>query len=479
MYVRSGIVVILLLFALDVVAQVRPRYSQYILNPFLYNPAFAAKDGPYELHLNHRRQWLGMQDAPVVSTVSLQHGFSNGMAGGISAYNYTRGLIQTNNLQLTIGYQAKFGYRHRLQMGLTGMITQNSLDYSRISNQNDPAIVTGINRKAIQDGQFGINYHLQGLNLGITLPSLMNHSTFAATADSKQSLQPLNQFIINADYRLPLSQEKVVLQPYLLYFATSDVPTQWEAGSMLYLHQKVHIGGAYRQDNGATAMAGFAINKSLALGYAYDFASRQQLSPGQGSHEIQLRIRFGRSALEKIVQQPVPEDERLTDADLSEQQLHEPSKALPATTSDEAESIEAAPIPKEANESASKKAAEKPVVIPHEEKEHEVASQPEREQEDTLPQKTFTAGNHQNELAPGYYMVAGVFEYKANALKFTAALWQKGYKAAYGYNSQTGYYYVYLKQSQNRQAIRLQTLKLRKQPDFRKAWMLHIEQSDR
>lgn len=468
MRIRSGIAVsILLLLTLEVVAQIKPRYSQYILNPFIYNPAFAAKDGRYELHFNHRRQWIGIRDAPVVSTVSLQRGFSSGMAAGISAYSYKRGLIQTTNFQLTIGYQARLGHEHRLQMGLTGIVTQNSLDYSRISNPNDPVVMTGFTNNFMQDGQFGINYHLKGFNLGVTLNSLMNRNTVSNLSTGEQTFQPLNNYIINADYRFTFSQDRIALQPYLLYFATPDVPRQWEAGSILYLCKKAHVGGSYRQDYGATAMAGFTISRSLSLGYAYEFATRQVSSPGQGSHEVLLSIQFGKPTSIKTVKKPEPKENLLTveeEPNIEETTHQEQPKTERISEPEETKTEEQNPVlTEETNMSGQPQ-----------EQEEEIEESNEDEAE-PLPQKTFKAGTHQDELAPGYYVVAGVFGIKENAIKFTAALWQKSLRAAYGYNSQTAYYYVYLKHAQDKQAIRLQTLKLRKQPGFSKAWMLRVK----
>lgn len=53
-------------------AQQNVVYSHYYLNPFLYNPSFAASNGYSELYLNYRNQWSGLEGAPTTGTISLQ-----------------------------------------------------------------------------------------------------------------------------------------------------------------------------------------------------------------------------------------------------------------------------------------------------------------------------------------------------------------------------------------------------------------------
>src|SRR5690554_6814621 len=50
-------------------AQQQPVYSQYMMNPFLLNPAIAGYQGYTDFNLVAREQWLGYGDGP--STYSL------------------------------------------------------------------------------------------------------------------------------------------------------------------------------------------------------------------------------------------------------------------------------------------------------------------------------------------------------------------------------------------------------------------------
>ncbi|GAC1588314.1 MAG: hypothetical protein NVS3B19_07820 [Ginsengibacter sp.] len=55
----------------SIFAQQKPQYSQYILNPFLLNPAFAGLDNLVDIKMSHRHQWVGIDGAPVTTYLTV------------------------------------------------------------------------------------------------------------------------------------------------------------------------------------------------------------------------------------------------------------------------------------------------------------------------------------------------------------------------------------------------------------------------
>lgn len=238
----------LILTGSSLFGQHTPQYSQYLLNPYVYNPAYAGGKSQYELHLNHRRQWVGINQAPVVSTITFQTSINPGWHAGLKVYNFTRGLITSNSAQLGIGYHARLGPQHGVRFGLSGGFSSTGLDFSKVSNPNDPAILTGLDNRMTGDAQFGVNYNLYGLNLGLTLSSLLNKSSLRPFQEENSIFNPFNSYIINADYKFLFKQSGLTLQPYLLYHVTPEAPSQWEGGNLLFIQDKIHIGGSFRQN---------------------------------------------------------------------------------------------------------------------------------------------------------------------------------------------------------------------------------------
>ena len=54
-------------------AQQKPHYTQYVINQYIINPAITGIENYVDLKLSHRHQWVGMQDAPVTTYLSV-HG---------------------------------------------------------------------------------------------------------------------------------------------------------------------------------------------------------------------------------------------------------------------------------------------------------------------------------------------------------------------------------------------------------------------
>ena len=69
---RIKIICFLLLFTgtigNELCAQQEPTYSQYMLNPFLINPAAAGSEGTTSVNLTGREQWVGINGAPSTYT---------------------------------------------------------------------------------------------------------------------------------------------------------------------------------------------------------------------------------------------------------------------------------------------------------------------------------------------------------------------------------------------------------------------------
>ncbi len=447
---------ILCFFAFNInslIAQVTPRYSQYILNPFFYNPAFAGREGRYEIHLNHRRQWVGIQDAPVVSSLSFHTGFRNGMAVGLNVYNFSRGLISTNSAQLAVGYEASFGLYHSLRFGLSGGFSQTGLDYQRVNNPNDPALHAANFGKMFSDGKFGFNYQIQGFNVGFTLPQIFYRNPAALANDENSTLNPFRSYLVHADYRWPLREDRLVFHPYFLYRTEPDQPTQWEGGGMLYFQKKFHIGSSYRQAYGFSAMTGFSLNHYLSLGYAYEFAPKVVEKIGQGSHEIQLSVRFGKTKSRNLLtdkeqQEVLPEAPPPTDT------LYQEPEKSQVLEPEETKLIEQEEIQ----------------VIESETIQEDLEPAPE-------PARTsFVRGNHPDELPLGYFVIVGVYSKKANADQVIQQLKAKGHTPSTGFSSQSQYYYIFISHTDNITECRKIRDQYRQTSLFQDAWMLEMKE---
>jgi type IX secretion system PorP/SprF family membrane protein len=66
----SILIVLLAFTTIQVNAQQRPQYSQYMINNYLLNPAITGIEDYADIRVSHRRQWVGLDGAPVTSYVT-------------------------------------------------------------------------------------------------------------------------------------------------------------------------------------------------------------------------------------------------------------------------------------------------------------------------------------------------------------------------------------------------------------------------
>jgi type IX secretion system PorP/SprF family membrane protein len=56
-------------------AQQKPHYTQYIMNQYIVNPAITGIENYTDIKLSHRHQWVGFEDAPVTTYITLHKPF--------------------------------------------------------------------------------------------------------------------------------------------------------------------------------------------------------------------------------------------------------------------------------------------------------------------------------------------------------------------------------------------------------------------
>ena len=105
-------VVLMFGFAINLqvfVAQQIPVYSQFFMNKYTQNPAFAGMDHLYSVTSNHRYQWVGLKDFPRTYTLSI-NGPTKDLKNGIGAFLYADNVGPTRRT----GVQASYAYHTKI-----------------------------------------------------------------------------------------------------------------------------------------------------------------------------------------------------------------------------------------------------------------------------------------------------------------------------------------------------------------------------
>ena len=429
---------ILIFVRFSSIAQERPVYSHYWLNPYFINPSLAGKADKIEVHMGHRQQWLGIEDAPMVSFLNFHMPLDQKMSVGFNAYNFKRGLLATTHLLLSFGYHAMFGKSHGLRFGITGGMGNNSLDLDKADNPNDPALANIPLNSIYLDGQFGLTYYLKDFSIGITLTELFDRELIGSESLGGIASDPLKSFSLNARYKLQKKNTRIGFEPYILYEVKNKTSNYFEGGGIVHFYDAFHFGGSFRQFYGPTIHTGYTFLEKFTLGYAYELATQQRLGIGKGTHEIHLAFQFDKK-----------------------RKVNLPQNKTKNKTNEIKNNTDPDPKPGPG----------------YRDKEYI------KLKEDTLnilkpsyPEVTIIRkGNHPQELSIGFYVVISTFSSEKLAQKQEKTLNKDGYDAKMGYGSETKQYYLYLSRSSDIQSAQQQKLKLSRSRLFKDVWLLKVE----
>jgi type IX secretion system PorP/SprF family membrane protein len=293
-------------------AQNYPVYNSYYINRYLYNPAEALTDYTY-IFVNHRRQWTGVEGAPVLSTINVSTSFKNSHAGvGGKVSSFKRGLLNTTDLSLTYAYGFPVNRKNSLFFGLSAGAITNSIDVNKISDPNDPVVAGYLANNIQPTANFGMLYRsASGFNLGVILPQLFAPAYNASSSFSGTTFSALDNIIVTAYYRhltdgkMMIKKKKGIrakvkandvvspLEFYVTYKYEKIGTSQVELLAKLNLSENFWLGGAYRQGYGFSGITGISFNKFI-LSYSYELGGQPEPGFSSGTHEIQLGLKLGK-----------------------------------------------------------------------------------------------------------------------------------------------------------------------------------------
>ena len=433
-------------------AQQNLVYSHYFINPFLYNPSFVAPNGYAELYLNYRNQWAGIEGAPTTGTVSVHLPLSYKAGLAFTGYQDKAGVLKTTTGLLTFAYQVHLGNRlsdnHKIGFGISAGMMSSSIEPD---DANDPVAGT----TSSFEGQFGLHYQLNNLKIAFAIPRLFRTYVASDQDFNKLGVEQIRTTITSVSYNIKLGN-RFTFEPIATYRSYENTTGQFEGMGVVRMDNIVWAGGSYRQDYGATAFVGFNVKDKLKLGYAYEFAVDQINAFGDGTHELQLVVRFGKKKNRK----PQSKNEGKLDQQTVAENINEEVQ------------VEKEVHVKE--EAANEEVAVSEILPSTVVSKSEQPSIPSVANQSQMQAVKSLSGNG---LPPGHYVVVGAFRSVENAKSYSRTLKRSGYRADVAYYPEKNYYIVHTTNAstlEEAQELR-NKYKQMSRYSFRDTWILSVE----
>jgi type IX secretion system PorP/SprF family membrane protein len=266
-----------------------PLFTQKLTNSFLYNPSVAGNTFG-SITLSHRKLWSGVQDAPVTNFLSFHTPIAKHRFGvGLNFYQDRIGVTENLFGSAAFGYHIKITDNSMLSFGVSAEYNNLKINLSKI-DVNDPVDDLLTNKNGSEshiDFSFGTSFKAKYFTVGASVNRL---NTLSGLQDSITNFPAFyTGFLL---FRLPLANERDLLEPVINYRALIDGSSQIDAGLYYTFKEFATLGGSYRSGGAINLTGSVRINKSILLGYSRDIYSGD-VSKGIGaSNEFTIRFDF-------------------------------------------------------------------------------------------------------------------------------------------------------------------------------------------
>lgn len=289
--IKKGLLIALIFTFVGVVeAQQVSLQSQYMLNDFILNPAVAGTKNYIPINLNFRRQWVGIDGAPVTQTLSA-HGYLGKNVGfGGYFFNDVTGPSRRTGMNFSFSYHLKLSqdYSKKFSFGVSAVFFQHIInkDFLTTDQPDDPAIVNGYNNQFCPDANFGMYYSDKDKwYAGVSVFNLLQirKDLFQLMDKIENPVERTYYFNTGAYFQTG----DFMIEPSILFRYQANAPFQVDINTRATYNKLVWLGASYRHQDAMVFMAGVYFDK-FRLGYAYDLTLSEVKDYTVGSHEINL-----------------------------------------------------------------------------------------------------------------------------------------------------------------------------------------------
>ncbi|PYF74897.1 PorP/SprF family type IX secretion system membrane protein [Pedobacter nutrimenti] len=286
-------VLLVMISTLQVKAQLNPFQAMYFQNPYLYNPAIAGREKGLVLNFGHNQQWNNFPGAPKISAMTAELQATERVGLGFQVNHDQAGLINSNRFMATYAYHLPLSHQgQHLSFGLSLGISDSRINSNNLNGDPTDEQVQRYNQlKPYLDGDLGIAYRSDGLQIGAALPNLK--STFFKTSESRFDTDRL-LFIGSLSYKIHFqgTAQQLTLEPLGTYRIIKGYKDIVDAGFNFRMEDYgLNLQGIYHSSE--SMGIGFGLDKnSYAFNFAYNFETGTLGQYTNGTFELGLKLRL-------------------------------------------------------------------------------------------------------------------------------------------------------------------------------------------
>lgn len=295
-----SILFLLLAFVAQLHAQQRPQYSQYMINNYLLNPALTGIEDYADIKVSHRRQWVGLDGAPVTTYLTAHTPLNKGAAStkyhramahhgvGVAFHTDKTGPLRRTGLTGSYAYHLPVTNSINVSAGVAAGIIRNTVNSNDLdfSNPNDPLVGGGNFNNNILDLNLGFWVYSQNFSVGVAGAQLLEDvGSFQPEGSKNPALDLQRHYFITGAYRFSPT-DKIDVIPSVMVKLADPSPVAVDANIRAVYARQFWVGASYRHEDALVAMVGVYASPIIEISYSYDATLSNLNRVSAGTHEV-------------------------------------------------------------------------------------------------------------------------------------------------------------------------------------------------
>jgi type IX secretion system PorP/SprF family membrane protein len=274
-------------------AQLNAFQAMYFQNPYLYNPAMAGLNPGMNLNLGYRQQWTNFPGAPKTAALTLDYRSGAKVGLGINVNDEQSGLLRQTRVMGSYAYHVPLSDRNqKLNFGLSLGVNDSRVNRNQLNgDETDDEIAIYNQLKPYVDGDFGIAYTSEQLNISGAVPNLK--SVFFKSSDERFDVDRL-LFITVVSYKFGFANidMPLVLEPLVALRVVKGNTNIMDYGFNLDLTRYgLYLQGIYHTSR--SMGVGFGLDQqTYAFSFSYNLETGLLGNYTQGAFELGIKLRL-------------------------------------------------------------------------------------------------------------------------------------------------------------------------------------------
>lgn len=290
---------LLAFISLQAYSQQDAQYTHYMYNMSVINPGYATSDfNNLNTGLLHRRQWMGLEGAPVTTSFFAHYAANDWNEFGVSFFNDNigAGVVKENKISIDYAYIVNVDDYHKLGLGIKAGFNMLNLNFDGFELESgdqfsDDLFATNQNSFYPNIGT-GAFFYTKDYYFGLSVPNVLKSKYLKKNDGIYSASSEELHFYLTGGYVFELDRSYTLLKPSFMAKTSSTGKISLDVALNAMFNENIEFGLSYRLNSSVNALVNFNVTENLRIGYSYDYSVNNLSKYNSGSHELLLLYNF-------------------------------------------------------------------------------------------------------------------------------------------------------------------------------------------